>query len=337
MLVLIAATSCSRDIVVMSYNVENLFDDKNNGSEYPEYKPKQGRWTTDMYLLRLRNLANVIDKSVPGGPDIIAFQEIENRNVLDGLSGLLGNGKSYPYVCMVEVPDSPTNTAIVSRYPVKSTGAYSLPAYDGEPLRNILLAEIDADGETLYVFCNHWKSRDGGVEKTEAARLEAAALLLRRVEAIHAGDPRALIVIAGDLNENADEYARVNKAYGTAIIEDLPDAPQEYRGRSIFVTGDTSLVRDAGGAPVFFEPWMEEGTKEKGSYAYRGEWESIDHLLFSKGFFDNAGIEYVKGSFKTVRMEFLADEKTGFPKSWDNRVKNGYSDHFPILVRLARN
>jgi endonuclease/exonuclease/phosphatase family metal-dependent hydrolase len=334
LLFLLFAVSCSRDIVIMSYNVQNLFDDKNDGTEYPEFRLRPGRWSAEMYADRLHNLADVILKSAPSGPEIIALQEIENRKALDDLGLLLGHGSAYPYKCMVPVTGSATNTAILSKYPIMRVGAYATRQFEGKPLRNILEAEIAVGVDILYIFCNHWKSREGGVLATEPARLEEAAMLKKRISVISRENPKAQIIVAGDLNENADEYSEAKAGYETAIIAEHAGIPDGYLGGSIEVTGDATRVSGTENTLVLFEPWLEEGIRDNGSYVFGNKWETIDHILLSAGLFDEYGLAYVWGSFKAVRLSFLIDRETGFPVPWDQSTKKGYSDHLPVLLEL---
>jgi endonuclease/exonuclease/phosphatase family metal-dependent hydrolase len=327
-------SSCSKDITIMSYNVESLFDDKNDGSEYQEFKLRPGHWTKEFYSERLHNLADAINKSTPTGPDILALQEIENLNVLDGLRVLIGGNMVYAYRCIVPVPGSATNTGILSKFRINRVGAYSLPQYEKEPVRNILEAEIEIGKNTMFVFCNHWKSREGGVLKTESARLEAASMLKKRIEKILAENPTARIAVAGDFNENATEYTDVKAAYQTGFVQEGTDVPLDFAVRSIFITGNPSKTSPDARNPVLFEPWLESGSHEKGSYVFGKEWETIDHILLSPGFFDERGLKYIPGSFHAIRLPFLLDPQTGFPVRWEPSNRKGYSDHLPIILKL---
>ena len=57
-IVFISWTKCSplpepkepRSIRVMSFNVENMFDGAEQGSEYAKYNPKNGNWTEKDYM-----------------------------------------------------------------------------------------------------------------------------------------------------------------------------------------------------------------------------------------------------------------------------------------------
>ena len=49
---------------------------------------------------------------------------------------------------------------------------------------------------------------------------------------------------------------------------------------------------------------------------------------------DETGISFL--DIKVVKPKFLLDEQ-GFPKSWNTNLKEGYSDHLPLLLTLELN
>jgi hypothetical protein len=327
--------SCERTITVMSYNVEALFDDVHNGTEYPEYDPGTGKWNKEFFSMRLGLIGDAIKKSVASGPDIVALQEIENPNVLDELDKTLSKSiRGYPYKYMVPVAGSPTNTGILSRYPIKRTGAYYVSPYDSKPLRDILEAQIDVNGNILYFFCNHWKAREGGVAKTEPSRIESASLLKKRISEILASDAQADIVIAGDLNSSCNDYIDSGKKYETALLPLAVEIPEEYTGKSLFVTGDPTQIGLSKAKLIVYDPWLEQRVKDIGSYSFNKKWYGYDHLLLSSGMFDKSGLTYVPGSFTPVRFSFLLDPVSGFPLSFNRVKRTGYSDHLPVIIKL---
>ena len=56
----------ARDLTVLTYNVENLFDDVHDGSEFPEFDPARGTWNSDLFHMRVETIAEVVRKAVPG-------------------------------------------------------------------------------------------------------------------------------------------------------------------------------------------------------------------------------------------------------------------------------
>ncbi len=345
----------SQRVTIMSYNVDNLFDDVSNGTEYKRYNPANGSWDREKYLAKLRNIARVIIDSSRRAPDIVALQEVENRNALETLNSMYLNKLGYRYVAIVPKEGIATNVAVLSRYPIKSVHSYYVGNWDDRPLRDILEVDIDIGGLTLYLFNNHWKSKNGGVRKTEIARLRAASVLLERVRAIYNKNPHADIVVVGDLNEDFDEYVRIRGRYQTALI---PLEGKWFEGENLvrrealrrYLENESSLfligkIPESGNfsnvSTVFYEPWFEylkrEGNYNFGSYVYRGRWETPDHILLFPTLFDGMGLEYRGGNFHVIKASFMLTGR-GYPARWYCRGSKcrGYSDHLPVIVTIYR-
>lgn len=337
----------SDGITILAYNVENLFDAVADGTEYPQFNPSRGKWDDHLYHLRLENTARVVRAAVAGGPDIVVFEEIENRNVLRTLADKYLTGLGYRTMAMVPVPRSAVNVGVLSRYSVTDIRAHEVHTGAGHPLRNILELWIDCGGTPLVLFACHWKSKSGGAEQTEDGRLLASRIIVTRMREIFAADASADVVVAGDLNENVDEYQRVGGTYQTAIIpldgNGAPASPfpERFIQNSIFaVDSPNELSRyasaDASAAAplVMFTPWAAASAPAgEGSYWYHGDWETIDQFLLSPGLFDARGLSF--DSFRVVAPGFILN-RLGHPSSWETSRAKGYSDHLPILLTLRR-
>ena len=87
----------NKSFVVLSYNVENLFDTINApGFKDEDFTPGGIKnWTWDRYTKKLEALSKVIS-SVPGKemPAIIGLAEVENRSVLEDLVSIRGMKRS---------------------------------------------------------------------------------------------------------------------------------------------------------------------------------------------------------------------------------------------------
>jgi len=332
---LILSCNSDEEITILSYNVNCLFDDVKDGTEYTQYDPTKRSWNTDIYHIKLKSTAEVIIRSCPGGPDIICLQEVENLNALFQLNSLYLKNLGYEYVILLPTKDSATNIGILSRYPVIHIHSHEVGKWQGYELRNILEVEIDCQGHILHLFNNHWKSRLAESGQTEEALLKTVEVLLRRVRIILEEDMNADIVIAGDFNEDVEEYLSRNKRYQTAFIPISQVVPEEYYQSSLFLTDNIEEAGIKEGKLIFYEPWYEIITQVEGSYAYQGQWYTFDHMLLSAGLFDTKGLTYKIGNFKVIRFSFLVNSKTGFPLKWISWQKNkGYSDHFPLLLTL---
>jgi endonuclease/exonuclease/phosphatase family metal-dependent hydrolase len=337
--------SCGGKIVVASYNVENLFDDRSQGLEYPEYSGS--RWSAEQYSRKLSALARAVKAASPRGPDILCLQEVESELALRDLRDRRLNGCGYLYPVFVPQEGVATTVACLSRIPIESTRVHEVGSFDDLPLRHILELQIEYEGSDLYVFVNHWKSKTGGVEPTAGARRQAAAVLTARLREILRSDPDADLLVVGDLNENLDEHARAEGRYRTATVADVvPESvsapiPKRCTGAAepdaLFTVPAPGRAGLHEGRVVLYDPWYELPPQRRGSSAYRGRWQTPDRMLLSPGLFDGVGFSYAPGSFRVVRAGFLVDSENGLPLRWrhDRRgAGQGTSDHLPILLTL---
>ncbi|MCK5674323.1 MAG: endonuclease/exonuclease/phosphatase family protein, partial [Spirochaetales bacterium] len=151
----------------MSYNTQNIFDDTDNGTEYPEFDPSGGEWGTSEYNTRLFNLSEIIRRSVDRGPDLIALQEIENERVAEDLVEGYLKGLGYNYIIVTDTEDSAIQLGFISRLELNNIKVHHILS-NGKLLgRPILEVSVTVKENTVYVFNNHWKSKLGGAEETE--------------------------------------------------------------------------------------------------------------------------------------------------------------------------
>jgi endonuclease/exonuclease/phosphatase family metal-dependent hydrolase len=327
--------ACASGLTIMSYNVENLFDDVSNGTEFTEFDPARGKWNKDSFAVRVQTIAEVLRKAVAGGPDVVLLQEIENENALKALAeeGLKGMG--YAFRVLVPKKLLAANVAILSRVPIARVRSHAVSSWKGStPVRDVVEVEILQGGHTLYLFDNHWKSKTEGARATEASRREGAAVLGKRVRELLMLDPCADILAAGDLNESVDEYVRIGKKYQTALIPESEATPSGFAAQSIYLSDNGTRLGTIGQRLVLYDPWLEVEASRRGSYSFHGEWLTVDHFMLSPGLFDATGFAYRKGSFTPVRLQFLLTPE-GFPRKWTGPTgERGFSDHVPLLITL---
>jgi len=329
--VLPGSDSSHDKIIVMSYNAQNIFDDSDNGSEYPEFDPSTSDWGTGEYNTRLSNLAEVIRRSCSDGPDVIALQEIENQRVVEDLIEYYLKGMEYNYIAVTDTPDSAIQLGILSRFKLDDIIVHQI-FMDGKIIgRPILEAFVQTDKSGFYIFNNHWKSKLGGSEETEISRIEAARLLSRRISELKVKDENAEIIALGDFNENWDESRRINSEYDTALIP-LEDF---FIGNSIgticiaAVKTDFQLEKDLDRI-ILFSPWRSY-LERAGSYEYNNVWDTIDNTMLTSSLFDDNNLEYK--SFRVMSNDFLLTSQ-GYPNKWKTNTGYGYSDHLPVLLYL---
>jgi endonuclease/exonuclease/phosphatase family metal-dependent hydrolase len=316
-------------LVIMSWNVQNLFDDIDNGTEYREYDPANGEWTYDSFSRKAAALADVITAAVPGGPDIVLLQEIENDNALKHLNEEALKASGYKFRLFFQTDNSAIGCGVLSRLPISA--AYNHAVNYGGQLTGRNISELhfvlEAEAEDLCIFLNHWKSKLGGAEETEPSRIAAAMMLCRLMREAAILHPGAPVMAAGDFNESYDEFARVRGQYLTAIISGEQKSADNSAVLHCLPVDELLLDPDSG----FYNPWSEASCK--GSYFYKGGWETIDQFFLNSGFFNGNGWDYA--GFETVVLDFNSTAE-GLPLQWQNLSGYGCSDHFPIILELKR-
>ncbi|HOV39996.1 MAG TPA: hypothetical protein PLG79_14850, partial [Spirochaetales bacterium] len=303
----------------LSYNVHNLFDDEDAGTEYAEFSGEKGSWGRPEYLNKLENLGKVLRDASPSGADFLAFCEIENARVLEDLVNLQLQRKGYRTYGAVAESGAPTGIGFISRLPVLQSRAHQ-PVSEGFPQRPILEVEVDCGGHPLTVFICHFKSKTEGAEATEENRIASATVIRKRMRELLEADLSREILILGDLNENINEYERVGKQYRTAL---LPLEAEIDTDRSLIVASDAAGSERGDDPGVLYSPWLM-GFGNKGSYVYRGKWETIDHMLLSRSLLDPPGLAFL--TYTVVQPAYALNE-AGEPNV-------SYSDHLPLLLEL---
>lgn len=297
-------------LTFVELNCENLFDYQDDaGKQDEEYLPDATRhWTKKRYWRKLNNIAQeLLSCSDDGIPDLIALCEVENDSVVYDLTrrSLLRNA-GYEYL-MTSSPDlRGIDVALLyspfSFVPVESHSIRVTPVEGMRPTRDILyVSGLAATGDTLHVFVVHAPSRYGGERYSRLFRLAVAERLCQAVDSLHAVSPDASILMAGDFNDDADAPAL----------------------RRICQHGVRNVTKDARGS---------HGVR--GTYRYKGEWGSIDHVLVSPNIYNKVDTAFIHSPL------FLLEEEKLYgglrPRRTYNgmRYQPGYSDHLPLVVRF---
>jgi endonuclease/exonuclease/phosphatase family metal-dependent hydrolase len=322
-------------VTILSWNLQALFDGKETGNEYNEYRETAG-WTDAKYSGRVTALAKAI-KSIEPKPDILAFEEAETSDVLKDLAA---NISGLPYVFFANNPGASLGIGIISRFPFIKTLVHSI--YDNGEVtpRPVLEVWIAPNDTAMVLFICHWKSKLGGADETESQRKASAMVIRRRIDAIAQSDPALPVAVMGDLNENHDEFYRQGASRVSALMpDDSGAASLVLSGRDGGKAQNDFLVLSGNKPPaplyfpettgVFFTPWEKE--LEKGSYYYGDSWETIDHVLLSRNFFDASGWDYE--SCRVIDEEPFVN-RYGSPASYNPKTGAGLSDHLPLLLRV---
>ena len=314
---------------VMFWNVENLFDTKDDAQKSDEeFLPDATRhWTPSRYHDKLKKLAKTIVASGEERvPDLVGLCEVENDSCLRDLtrrSPLREAG--YRYV-MTHSPDK-RGIDVALLY---QRGSFKLIRQESiriphrqarrEPTRDILyVSGRILSGDTLDVMVCHFPSRGGGEAKTEPYRLLVAEVLRRTADSLMQVRQHPYLIIMGDFN----------------------DYPSNKSLRKV-LCGKGDLVN------------LMEGMK-KGTYRYRAEWGIFDQFIVSRNMQAKNKNAFTKNKYAKAKKEnasvfvknvqilrhpFLLeeDDKYGGQKPFRTyngmKYMGGYSDHLPIALDL---
>jgi endonuclease/exonuclease/phosphatase family metal-dependent hydrolase len=307
------------------YNVENLFDTKDNPNKIDEQFLPEGdyKWDETRYSNKLDHLADVIAKMSKGeSPDILGLCEVENREVLEDLVNQKLLKSSGYSIVHFESPDARgIDVALLYKsdlFKKKSANKVKLDLAEyGENSRDVLYVELQTKGknkETIHLIVNHWPSRREGKAKSEPKRMLAAKTARGIKDEIVAKDPEACIIIMGDFND-------------------------EPFDKSILEVVNTTESFDQVSREKMYNPMARLKQAGLGSYNFRGNWNMLDQIIVSEALLDGKGLEYEKHSADIFSPDWMR-QHGGKYDQYPNRTfggrkyLNGYSDHFPVSIQV---
>ena len=166
------------EISIATYNVQNLFDCKDDGSEYPDFKSGTSKWDCEAASSKLKRTRQVIDAI---DTDIIALEEVENEQVLRALV----DGSEYKFIAFSKAKNSPVGLALVSKIKPSGSEIFKVP---NVKTRNILKVVFEVEGKKFSVFVNHFPAYKNGINMQKKAERTLRAALGNEQNAIVLGD-----------------------------------------------------------------------------------------------------------------------------------------------------
>ncbi|WP_282088568.1 endonuclease [Aquimarina algiphila] len=307
---------------VAFYNLENLFDTKDDPHTLDEdFLPdSEKQWNRSRYEKKIFKLGTAISNigfsKTRKAPILVGVAEVENKSVLEDLVNSKHlKGKNYGIVHY----DSPDERGIdvgllYQKQYFEVTNSESVQVLvDNENgmrdyTRDILWITGNLNNEQIHVLINHWPSRRDGAETTAYKRIVAAERNREIIDQITAEDPNAKIIVMGDFNDDPSSQSVKNHL----VQHDL------------------------------FNPMERLLTRYSGSTNYRSQWNLFDQIIFSHNFH-----KYEKGKHSFSDAAIFDDD---FLKIYKGRYKGnpfrtyvgrkyigGYSDHFPVYIKLRLN
>lgn len=317
-------------VSIMAFNVENLFDTKDDpGKNDATYLPATTKsdpahiaacnlievdrwrddclyldWSEDALRFKLEQLASTILAYNDGiGPDIIALQEVENIGILDRLRLEYLHSANYGEPVLIEgIDDRGIDVAFLSRLPLVGEPVLhplDMSAFpDGaQDTRGVLEASFELPGGSILTgFSVHFPAPFHPIEMRWIAYEH-----LNRVRASVPSDRP--VFAAGDFNTPQREKD------GTTIMDEM-------------VRPYWTVAHEVGC----------EGCKGT-NYWSRGEsWSFLDMILYSPS--DASGWKLDIDSVDVVTAYADQLNPDGTPKRFDLEGRQGVSDHLPIVMVL---
>jgi endonuclease/exonuclease/phosphatase family metal-dependent hydrolase len=319
------------DYLFCFWNVENLFDDRDDGNR-PVADKKYDDWfgrDAESRQEKYDHLAEAMTKLNNGrGPDILACAEVESPRAAELLKDALNAKLADPnlHYSHVEMKDLTAGRHIapclISRVPVSGNRTTLL----GSRLR-ILRTQLHANGHDLTVIVSHWTSqlrregRDGDETHGEEGRTKYADQIYGEYRAMSKSNPAIDLLVCGDFNTTPDDEtvkANLHAVHDRAVL-DSPNGPWL---------------------------WDLMGGKDPHKFGtiYYKQPLIYDHICVSPGMLDGTGWSVEPDTFAVVDTLVKPGDKRREPWRFGNPdggkdkygkpVARGYSDHFPVTVRL---
>ncbi|MCQ2323330.1 MAG: endonuclease/exonuclease/phosphatase family protein [Paludibacteraceae bacterium] len=317
------------------YNLENLFDTiHDEGKNDYEYLPDGGmHWTGLKYEHKVKNMAYALSQigtdEDPRGAACIGVCEVENFGCLQAVAEKMKDYGRNMVPVLLEGPDRRGVDCGFLYNPelfkMVSAKGHELKAHyaDGGLVKSRLQLEIDGyllggKPEKIHIIVNHWPSRYGGELRSRATRDSAAMLTKSIIDSIYLKEPRAKIVIMGDLND--DPYN-----HSCAEVLQARKTREEVAEQGLFNTLWQKLDRGIG------------------SLAYNGSWNLFDQIIISEPMM-NEKLEsgkWVYWKSQIFNKPFLTvqegkDKGTPLRTHKGGVWQDGYGDHYPTMIYLIK-
>ncbi|MFH0988685.1 MAG: endonuclease/exonuclease/phosphatase family protein [bacterium] len=312
------------------WNVENLFDHK-DASRHPDLARRLQNelkgWTVQVRDRKLDQLASVISSMFENqGPDFLGICEVENEEVVQ----LLVDRLTLPdrsYAVLTHDTEDLRGIEISFIYDKKilscsNTGFHSI--IKRSATRDIFWTTIThrITGTSFIVAGNHWPSRSGGQYETEPFRMltaETVSYLLSHQHLTTGSQLPFPVLLMGDFND--EPFNRSIQEYLLA----KRDPKQVVRAKN----------------PLFWNcMWPLMSTVPSGTFYYGSEWNMLDQCMVTKEFLKKDSPLTLHPEGVTIYRTKAMQKRNGTPRRFGRPAqkisydRNGYSDHFPIVLQL---
>jgi endonuclease/exonuclease/phosphatase family metal-dependent hydrolase len=180
--------------------------------------------------------------------------------------------------------------------------------------QRIVEGHILVNGHELVVLAAHWTSRLR--PGSEEGRAKYADSLYGAYRAMHTSNAAVDVLICGDFN----------------------DTPQDQSvTRHLKATGDLAAAQQNPSPPILYNLMADKDASGGFGTHYQSSWSIFDQVVVSPGMLDKAGWSCTPASVQTVNTLTKPGDRLSRPWRFGgekDQGPRGYSDHFPVTVRL---
>ncbi|WP_379969199.1 endonuclease/exonuclease/phosphatase family protein [Epilithonimonas sp. UC225_85] len=299
--------------LMMFYNVENFFPPDDKDSEIKSSGLRN--WDEYKYNLKVRKIGNVfrfINEDYGQLPSIIGLAEIGDRSVLDDLINENSPIHNYEIIYKQSNDSRGLSVALLfdkSKFSLLNFITLQFQAYDDLEFetRDILHAEFLFEGKKLHVFVLHLPSkRERDIKRDQ--RNYILEQLNKTIQDLF--DKEEPIIIMGDFNEN-------------------PDAEELQQ-----------LLLDRKGQKMLTNPFEALYLNSKFTTYHGKKGVGFDQILFTEDLIlDSLGFKTITAEiYNSPRLRNKDNKNSQYSlRTYSgSRYIGGWSDHFPVVVRVAK-
>ncbi len=284
-------------LTIISYNVENLFDNQHDSLKNDSSFLPQGNhyWTYQKYQTKLDRIAQVI-VNISGWESaaLVGLCEVENARCLRDLCHHLKRFH-YQYIHYESADERGIDVALLydtTKVKILSSKPLRINLHN-DHTRDILYACcLFNHRDTLHTMVCHLPSRLGGASTTASKRKASKRVIQQHIDSILCLQPHASIVVMGDMNSHPED--------------DLQN---------------------------MYNMMIDSEKAGKGTHKYQGIWSCLDQFYISASLYGNAqatifSLEWLLEDDSKHLGYQPKRTYVGF------RYHDGYSDHLPVVLKV---
>ncbi|WP_143532313.1 endonuclease/exonuclease/phosphatase family protein [Saccharothrix sp. ALI-22-I] len=343
-------------IRVAWWNLENLFDTKDDPiSNDFDFTPAEG-WTDQVYAAKRANLAAALNEL---GPELLGVCEVEGDDVFAALLADTGNTH-------LKVAVDPEGTSDLRGIDVSV-------AYDDRKLRVLetrshvvhlryatrdifeVVFEVVETGARLVAIASHWPSRRQGRLRSEPLRIAVAeniSYLVRdhvrfdslTYEELRAADDLAAVqarwetpvLIMGDFNDEPSDRSVVEHLQASSELDRVvgpTNAITAFAADGAAYRGDDTWLFNACWkflAPENSGTFFLDATRDE---RFANRYQVLDQIVVSRGLLSGP-LRLDPAGVTLHQSDTFATQPLRRPRKFNRTTLKGTSDHLPLTARI---